>query len=190
MTATCLNALFAGLSPLKEDSQDYCLVLVARKWFRWHIKAIYHGQLAYLRIHCQHLPIAIAILDTLVIHWTEEFPPHLSLEAIHAYLKLAKPELLANPANTLTLEKINVDSTHSLSIRCWLLTELTRHELCQTWQNNGLSISALEPLSYLDARPTEAYEDQQHLLATIDPSHQTAVFRALKLACRRNWAAG
>ncbi len=182
------NTRFAGLSPLQKNSPDYYLALVTRKWFRWHIEAIHYGQLAYLKTYCHLIPIALAVSDDDILHWTEEFPSHLSMKVINAYLRLSKPELLADPANSLTLEKLTPAATHSISIRCWLLTAQVRHKLWQTWQQYDLSIGALEPFSCLEARTAEPYTDKQQLLANINPSHQAAVFRALKLACRHHWA--
>lgn len=178
----------AGLTALTPDGSDYLLALVTCKWRRWRLIQIYHGTLAQLQPHGQNLTIAFALPDEHVLHWLEEFPAHMPTVTILRYLKQSKPELFSQPSHHLTLEPLLERGSRHRRLRCWWLSAESRQAICQPFQAQGLFIAALEPLSALAARSTPNYQDRSQCLQRLAPELVAPALRAIKVACRHNWA--
>lgn len=175
----------AGLIALK-NTDHYLLVVVSHRWLTWSLVQCLEGNLAQLSLHAQGLAIAFVIPDSDVLYWLEEFPQHLSPNAIKTYLYQTKAELIHSPKHYLSLEKLPSPLPHSNQWRCWLLTEENSHSILQAPLTAGLSIQAIEPISALEARPLLRYQDLQQYL--VKSAYPQATLNAFKVACRHNWA--
>lgn len=173
----------AGLVPL---SVGYLLVTTIKTWGHWRIVTIHQGSLSELACHAQCIPVALAVADDQLVHWTEDFPAHLSKTAIHRYLCQSKAELLASQSYHLTLSVSLLGQIQQ--IHCWLLNPIMIQQLCQPYQAVGFRIQALEPISYLHSRQLPPCQDKNGLRAFLAQDLQPAIDTAIKLACRTDWA--
>lgn len=176
-------ALNGGLVSVPSTT-DHLLVLVKKRLKAWRLMAIYQEPLPPLSLRAKKVPIALAMPSEQLIHWTEEFPAHLSQTAIFHYVQHSKADLLAKPTEHLTLH-FCPKAHHSQQVLAWVWNEPQCQRWCQPYQQLGLTIAALEPIDYVRQRAIPLYQDPKGL------SHswldQSALHLALKLACRHDW---